>query len=147
MIEPLVFRSSSSEETENIGKTIASFLHPKDIVFLSGDLGAGKTTLMKGVSSEWTGTNPAEITSPTFTYLHIYGEEKKVYHFDLYRLSSPSDFFSMGFHEFLSSNGICCIEWPDRLPENFPYAKVCIDISYDELDKRLITLRRMDALI
>ena len=143
MIESLIFLTNSSEDTQEAGEKIAAFLQPKDVVCLTGDLGSGKTTLMKGISYALAGIQPEEVTSPTFTYLHIYSGSQKIYHFDLYRLSSSLQFIDLGFHEFLSKDGICCIEWPNKIPEHLNLQRVLIDISYSSSEGRTITFRRI----
>lgn len=142
MIESFDFFTRSPEETQEVGKKIASFLKAGDVLCLTGDLGAGKTTLIKGISLEWANIPPQEVTSPTFTYFHMYCGTRPLYHFDLYRLSSNLQFCDLGFHEFLSRGAVCCIEWPDRIPTHLSFEKVLIDISYQSPEERLITFRR-----
>ncbi len=88
---------------------VASTLKPGDILTLSGDLGAGKTTFTKMLCKAL--SIDSVVSSPTFTYLNIY--EEKVAHFDLYRLKSGDDFFALGFDEFLGGEYIAIIEWPE----------------------------------
>lgn len=146
MNSSLVFFTNSSENTQKIGKEIATHLKSGDVVCLTGDLGAGKTTLIKGIVEQLTSTNPLEVTSPTFTYLHIYFGAQTIYHFDLYRLSSPEDFLKSGFDEFLYQNKICCVEWPNKLPTSLSFQKVSIDIDYLSQEERKITFRRTHDL-
>ncbi len=105
--------SNSPEETVALGRDLSSRLPKGAILFLEGDLGAGKTTLIKGIVEGRTGLPSTEVTSPTFTLLNIY--DNQVYHFDLYRLRDADDFLSMGFDEHLYGDGICCIEWSERI--------------------------------
>ncbi len=140
--EPLTFFTKSSEESQGVGKEIAKLIRPGDVVCLTGDLGAGKTTLMKGVSEALLGISPEEVTSPTFTYLHVYSGDQKIYHFDLYRLRSTEEFLALGFHEFFSKDSICCVEWPDKIPKELTLQKVSIDIAYLSLEERKITFTR-----
>ena len=142
---PLTFFTNSSEDTEKAGKKIAGLLKPGDVVCLTGDLGSGKTTLIKGIAQELSQIDPSEVTSPTFTYLHIYSGLQKIYHFDLYRLSSDEEFLKSGFHEFLYQNEICCIEWPDKLPPSLSFQKVSINIDYLSQEERKITLWRLNG--
>lgn len=120
--------SSTRDETIAIGVQIGSGLKPGAIICLQGDLAAGKTTFVKGLAKGFGGYNEEEINSPTFVYLNIYEGQKPVYHFDLYRLNDPDEFIHMGFDEYLFSEGICCIEWPERigkyLPENCVYIEL-----------------------
>lgn len=123
----MLFTSNSLEETVQIGKKISSFLKVGSVVCLSGELGAGKTTLVKAIASLFTNE---EIISPTYTYLNIYDGSIPLYHFDLYRLTQPEEFLFSGFDEFLHKKGICLIEWSDRLP-SLEIHKIKIEISYN----------------
>ena len=141
------FLTKSARDTEKVGESIADMLVPGDVVCLTGDLGAGKTTLIKGLVQKTTGVPSTEVVSPTFTYLNIYSGLTNIYHFDLYRFSSGEEFLLAGFHEFLHRKGICCIEWPDRLPENLKIKKIFIHIEYLSIEERQITLRRSNESI
>ncbi len=142
MGDSLSFFTKSSQDTQEAGREIAKLVMPGDVVCLTGDLGAGKTTLMKGLSQALARVSPEEVTSPTFTYLHIYSGSQKIYHFDLYRLPSSNEFLTLGFDEFFSEDSICCVEWPDKIPEQLKFQKVSIDICYTSSDERKITFRR-----
>ncbi len=142
MKDPIIFLTHSSNETEDVGGQIGRLVQNGDVLCLTGDLGAGKTTLVKGIAKQYTGINTLDVTSPTFTYLNIYSGLSDLYHFDLYRLSSPEEFIQAGFLEFLSTKGICCIEWPDRLPPHLPLQKVSIHMEYISLEQRKITVER-----
>lgn len=135
-----VFTSESEAETLAVGQIIATGLRNGDVLCLHGDLGAGKTTLMKGIAKEYTGIEPSEVTSPTFTYLHIYSGKRELYHFDLYRLPYPEDFITAGFPEFLSSTHVCCIEWPEKAPSRFLTKAIRIEIVYTGPETRTITV-------
>jgi tRNA threonylcarbamoyladenosine biosynthesis protein TsaE len=142
MTEPLIFFTTSADETLKAGQEIAKLLNPGDVVCLTGELGAGKTTLIKGIAQQIAGIPPREVISPTFTYLHIYPGNPPLYHFDLYRLSSPEQFFSLGFPEFLGKTGICCIEWPDKIPEELSFSKIYVDLAYISAQERNIKFQR-----
>ncbi|MDN3508904.1 MAG: tRNA (adenosine(37)-N6)-threonylcarbamoyltransferase complex ATPase subunit type 1 TsaE [Candidatus Neptunochlamydia sp.] len=129
--------SASSEETEAIGRKIACALQFGSIVCLTGDLGAGKTTLTKGIASEITGISPHHINSPTFTYLNIYEGNQTLYHFDCYRLKDSDDFLEWGFDEYFGE--FCLIEWPEKIEEVLPKKHILITIEYDGEDKRVIS--------
>lgn len=145
MKDPITFLTHSSSETEDIGQQIGQLVQSGDILCLTGDLGAGKTTLVKGIAKQYTGISTLEVTSPTFTYLNIYSGLQNLYHFDLYRLSSSEEFIQAGFLEFLSTKGICCIEWPDRLPTNLSLQTTSIHMEYISFEQRKITLQRNHA--
>ena len=142
MNDPITFLTFSSNETEEIGQQIGRLAKSGDVFCLTGDLGAGKTTLVKGIARQYTGVDSLEVTSPTFSYLNIYSGLSDLHHFDLYRLSSSQEFIQAGFLEFLSTKGICCIEWPDRLPPHLPLQKVSIHMEYLSLEERKITVQR-----
>ena len=114
--------SHSKEETEDLGFNLGKTLKPNDIVCFFGELGAGKTTFIKGLVRSFAEIDSDNVNSPTFVYLNIYAGVRTVYHFDLYRLQGPADFIKMGFDEYFESGGVACIEWSERiqaiLPEN-----------------------------
>lgn len=105
----------SASETEALGTSIGKSLPINSIVCFFGDLGAGKTTFIKGLAAGVLGTTGEEVNSPTFTYLNIYHGQKTLYHFDLYRLKDADEFLSMGFDETFEAGGICCIEWAEKI--------------------------------
>lgn len=129
--------TSSAEETQEVGKLLAEGLPKPLVICFSGDLGAGKTTLIKGIASALTGINSHEVNSPTFTYLNIYEGTETLYHFDLYRLSGAEDFLTRGFDEYFE--GICCIEWAEKIKEILPSNKAFITIKYLGETKREIS--------
>jgi len=112
--------SGTLEETRSIAKEIAKRLIPGSVVALHGDLGAGKTTLASFLIEELTKTPNREISSPTFTYLHIYQGECPVFHFDLYRIANRATFIQMGFLDQLEEEGISIIEWPEIIEDLLP---------------------------
>ncbi len=141
----LLFSSSSAEETCAIAERFATHLSPNSIIALSGDLGAGKTTFVKGLTQRITSTPIDEICSPTFTYLNIYEGERTVYHFDLYRLNRQSQFVSMGFDDYFEKDGICCIEWPERINDLLPQETITVDIAYASDQTRTITINNLSS--
>lgn len=90
------------------------------VIALYGDLGAGKTSLIKGIASTAVGLNPDQLSSPTFVHLHLYPTQPTFAHFDLYRIQNESAFLNMGFDEFLFTEGFCCIEWPGCIEHLLP---------------------------
>lgn len=139
----LTITSFSEEETKELGKTLATLLPPKALLLFSGDLGAGKTTLIKGIG-EALAIDPMLITSPTFSLLHIYQGKRMLYHFDLYRLKGKEEFLSLGFQELLNGEGLFCIEWPERL-EGLTLEKEAftVHIQSPHLKERLITIQSL----
>jgi tRNA threonylcarbamoyladenosine biosynthesis protein TsaE len=117
---------TSPEETVRFGAQFAARLFPNAILALQGDLGAGKTTFVQGLLDGFNIRDRAQ--SPTFTYLHVYAHP--IYHFDLYRLKSQTDFHNLGFDEFLTAGGISVIEWPDRIGSLLPPDAFLIRLSH-----------------
>ncbi len=109
----------SEEETIELGKRMAAELPRRAVVLLIGNLGAGKTTLAKGIVSGLDAAAPEEVSSPTFTLIHEYGEGR-VYHIDLYRLDTPSQVATLGLDEIFDRDAVVLIEWGERFPELMP---------------------------
>lgn len=126
--------SYSDEETKEYGRQLGLKLIPNSIVCLFGDLGAGKTTFIKGIVEGAAGNSSEFVNSPTFVYLNIYKGTKTVYHFDLYRLRDAEEFLSMGFDEYFYCQGVCCIEWSERIHNLIPNESVKVVLN--PLDER-----------
>ena len=118
----------SGEETVSFGKLLGSCLLPNSILALSGDLGAGKTTFAQGLALGL--QIDAPISSPTFVYLNLYEGLLPLYHFDLYRMKSASDFLGLGFEEYFDKGGICAIEWPERISSLLPPETIFLTFSH-----------------
>jgi tRNA threonylcarbamoyladenosine biosynthesis protein TsaE len=109
----------SAEETLAVGLHLASTLRKGDVLAITGDLGAGKTHLVKGIAAGL-GVEQ-EVTSPTFTLIHEYpGGKFPLYHIDLYRLDEPEEALKIGLDEYLNSRGVTVIEWADKFVELIP---------------------------
>lgn len=119
--------SRSFNETFAIGKEIGESLAPNTVVCLFGELGAGKTSIVKGIAHGAAGVDPQLVHSPTFTYLNIYSGTKEIFHFDLYRLEGVDDFLGMGFDEYFQQEGIVCLEWSEKIAQILP--KNCLKIE------------------
>ena len=118
---------NSQEETLAFGRKMASLLPPNTILALTGELGAGKTTFVKGLAL---GLNIHEqVQSPTFVLLNAY---EGLYHFDLYRMKTDADFTALGFEDYFHQGGICAIEWPERIEKLLPKNTIRIHFSYSE---------------
>lgn len=120
-------RIKTAEETLLFGEKLARLLVPNTIIALSGDLGAGKTTFVQGLAKGLHIEDP--IVSPTFVYLNIYEGTLPLFHFDLYRLKSASDFEELGFSEYFHQEGVCAIEWPERI--EIPPSALHLHFTYD----------------
>lgn len=120
--------SRSPAETISAGKKIGKKLKAGDIVCLEGDLGAGKTHFVKGIA-EALEINPQEVLSPTYTLIHEYEGTLPLYHFDCYRMESPREALEIGAEEYFYGEGICVIEWPERIASLIPAAALWITIE------------------
>ena len=132
--------SYSEQETKNIARDIASKIDSHAVIVLNGELGAGKTKFTEGFLSYFGLEN--EISSPTFTIVNEYKNEKiSIYHFDVYRLADIDEFYAIGGEEYFSK-GICIIEWGEIIEEALPEHYIKIDIQKDEEnpDKRIIII-------
>ena len=127
----MLFHTVSSEDTTAFGAAMGALLQPGDAVLLTGDLGAGKSVIARGIARALgvTGAMP----SPTFTILIPYQGRKKVYHFDLYRLSDPDEFYASGLDEFVGGDGIALVEWP-QMAELEPRPALKLTLSRGETD-------------
>ena len=112
-------RTFSEDETVELGRNIARTLRKKACVLLIGNLGAGKTTLAKGLINGLGVAEPDEVVSPTFTLIHEYGGGR-VYHIDLYRLDKPEQVASLGLDDIFDKVAVVFIEWGERFPELMP---------------------------
>lgn len=115
-----VFRTASEEETIALGARLAQSLPRGATVLLIGNLGAGKTTLAKGIVKGLGAAAPEEVSSPTFTLIHEYGAPPAVYHVDLYRIGSAREAAALGLDELFDSGAMVLVEWGERFPELMP---------------------------
>lgn len=133
--------SRSTEETIARGKELASQMRAPLLVLLSGELGAGKTTLAKGIISGLGAAHEEDITSPTFTLVHTFMGPVKVYHVDLYRVSGLQEFDSLGLEDLFAEPAIVLIEWPERMHLRTDWPVLRIDLAHiDEEQQRQITV-------
>ena len=134
------FITHSEEDTQHVARSLAAELRRGDVLLLSGDLGAGKTTFVRGLA-EGLAIDPAEVSSPTFTLLHEYtGGRLTLYHADLYRLTrSATD--DLGLEEAGIRDGVLAIEWPDRLSHAIPGA-TSVNLELVDEGTRRITVSR-----
>jgi len=127
-------------ETIDIGLKIGERLKENSVLCFFGDLAAGKTTLIKGIVQQLTGVEALNVNSPTFVYLNIYEGRVPVYHFDLYRLNNGADFLAHGFEDYFAADGVCCIEWSERIEELLPSDCLSIHMNHLGENMREITL-------
>lgn len=130
----------SSEETTNWGREFAKQLTAPALVLLTGDLGSGKTTLTKGIVAGLGAASEDEVTSPTFTLVHVYGKPAKVYHADLYRIESFHDFETLGLEEVFSKPAVVILEWSERFPLQSSWPQIRIRLEHLGGDARRISV-------
>jgi tRNA threonylcarbamoyladenosine biosynthesis protein TsaE len=135
------FETHSDEETRALGQKLAPLLGESGIVLLIGDLGAGKTTLTKGIVEGRNAASADEVSSPTFTLIHEYGEPVSVYHVDLYRLDTAEEVRRLGLEELFDRRGLVLLEWAERFPELLPENRVEIRLRHLGEDNRLIEIK------
>src|SRR5580698_9159692 len=109
--------TNSAEETISFGRTLAELLTPPKLVLLRGDLGAGKTTLVKGIAATFEAAEEEDVTSPTFTLVHEYrGPRASLFHIDLYRIDTARELQTLGLDDLRSEDSILLIEWGEKFP-------------------------------
>lgn len=141
--------TKSPEQTELLGKKLAAFLRPGDVIAYYGDLGAGKTAFTRGLAAGL-GIREA-VTSPTYTIVNEYlSGRMPLFHFDMYRLSSSEELFDIGWEDYLARGGVCAVEWSENVANALTDA-ISITIEKDpaQLDWRKITIEggaRFEAL-
>ena len=131
-----VYRTGSEAETIALGERLGRELE-RGVVLLIGNLGAGKTTLAKGMVHGLGAAPPEDVSSPTFTLIHEYGGGR-VYHVDLYRLEEPREVETLGLDELFDGDALVLIEWGERFPQLLPAARTEIRIRVLENDAREI---------
>jgi tRNA threonylcarbamoyladenosine biosynthesis protein TsaE len=146
-----VFTTHSSEETIALGREMSSLLTPPKVLILRGDLGAGKTTLVKGIAAALGAAEPEEVTSPTFTLIHEYagrsvehanlGATILLYHIDLYRIEGQRQLDTLGIDELMTPQSLMLIEWGEKFPSVVAKSDGEIVIETLQGDERRITLR------
>jgi len=130
----------SAEETIAWGRGFAARLQAPLMILLSGDLGSGKTTLTKGIVCGLGAAAEEDVTSPTFTLLHVYGADQKVFHGDLYRIEKFHDFETLGMEDIFAQPAIVILEWSERFPLPSPWPQIRIRLEHAGDDSRRITV-------
>ena len=135
----------SPEETVAFGRELAGLVQPPCLVLLEGELGSGKTTLVKGIAAGLASIREEEVTSPTFTLVHEYGPGGKVYHADLYRIEGARDLATLGLDELSNQSATVLVEWGEKLGDNAPIPFVKIRMEHLDRDDRRIRIERVEA--
>lgn len=135
-----IARTSSVEETQTVAGALAGAVQPGSVVALDGDLGAGKTHFTQGLARTL-GVAEA-VTSPTFNLVAEYHEGRiPLYHFDLYRLDSPDQLEDLAFYEYMEGDGVSCVEWASKFPDELPEDRLEVFIAVEGECTRSIRAR------
>jgi len=136
------FTTKSAEETIALGRELASMLAPPKVVVLRGDLGAGKTTLVKGIAEGFQAASEDEVTSPTFTLIHEYrGPAAMVYHIDLYRIDTQRELDTLALDDLMNENSVLLIEWGEKFARFARERDVEIELRRVSETKRIISIK------
>ncbi len=143
------FESSSSADTINIGRELAKLLTPPKFLILKGNLGTGKTTLVKGIAQALDAADPDEVTSPTFTLIHEYegtrdGKTVLLYHLDLYRIEGERQLETLGLDDITSPDSIVLVEWGEKFKSVMKRSNGEIRLEATGGDTRKITVTLKD---
>lgn len=136
--------TSSPDETEQLGAWLADTLPDGSVVALRGDLATGKTCCVRGMARSFGSTEI--VHSPTFTLVNEYGDERRLYHLDLYRLAGPEEVADLGYEELFEPDGICVVEWAERAGGLLPGRRLDIGLAHGGGDRRVITLENHGLL-
>jgi tRNA threonylcarbamoyladenosine biosynthesis protein TsaE len=136
------FQTHSAEETTDLGRRLSVELKPGSIVLLRGDLGAGKTTMVKGIAEGFEAANADDVTSPTFTLIHEYrGPAITLYHIDLYRIDTQRELDTLALDDLMTPKSILLIEWGEKFARFAKERDVEIAIEHQGADDRVVTIK------
>ena len=130
--------TKSPEETILLGKKMGKCLKKGDFIAFTGDLGAGKTTITRGIAENF--GNSDNVTSPTFSIVNEYDGKIPIYHFDMYRINNESDIETTGFYDYQLSQSVYIVEWSENIKSCIPDNAIKIDISYIDENTRKIKI-------
>ena len=136
------FQTHSPEETRTIGQQIGETLKAGDVIALIGDLGAGKTCLTQGLARGIGIASQEVVNSPSYTLINEYAGKITIFHIDLYRLQHHGEIIDLGLEEYLGGNGICIIEWADRMSNLLPANYIQVTMTWVDESTRRIELQR-----
>ena len=138
------FVTHSPEETVELGSKLARQLPRPCVILLQGELGSGKTTLVKGIVAGLGAAREEDVTSPSFTLVHEYGRELKVYHADLYRVEGLPDLATLGLEDLLEQRATVIIEWGEKFPSQDVEAQIRIHMEMLGSDERRVVIEGLD---
>ncbi len=144
MMDTFECTTHSPEETEALGACLADMAPAGAVLALHGDLATGKTCLTRGMTQRFAGAGI--VHSPTFTLVNEYGDERVLYHIDLYRLGSEEELLTLGYEDFIESDGVCVIEWADRAPHFLPQQRLDIFLEHAGGDMRRLRFENRGTL-
>jgi len=139
MPDEFVTMTSGPDDTVSIGRELGRLVRAGDLICLYGELGAGKTTFVKGLA-EGLGVKDKYITSPTFSLVNEYSGALTLYHIDLYRLSSPDELYEAGITEY-PGNGVAAVEWPEMAGDELPAERLEVRLGVEGDTSRAISVR------
>lgn len=134
----------SPETTEELGRLLGGLLRQPVVIWLAGELGAGKTCLTRGLARGLEVAEDEPVTSPSYTFMNQYRGRLAIYHFDLYRLGHPGELVDLGFEEYLHGSGVTVVEWADRFP-GLISGGMLVELAYRDEDGRSATLKALDT--
>lgn len=135
----MTYITHSAQETVDLGEKIGSLLKSGDVIAMTGTLAAGKTTITKGIAKALGITDV--VTSPTFCLISEYeGTKMPLYHMDVYRLDGPEDFINLGVEDMLDGDGVCIVEWSEKVSSELPKRTIKIEITPLEDGSRQIKI-------
>ncbi|MFN3533251.1 MAG: tRNA (adenosine(37)-N6)-threonylcarbamoyltransferase complex ATPase subunit type 1 TsaE [Candidatus Brocadia sp.] len=137
----LIFKSASVDETMRFAEKLGMLLTPGDVIALVGELGAGKTTLVKGIVQGLGVTDKRSVKSPTFALVHKYEGRIPIYHFDAYRLEDTQEMLDIGSDEMIYGSGVAIVEWADKVPGCLPKEYLKITLTAISENERNMEIR------
>lgn len=139
--------SNSPDETEELGRQLGALLSGGTFIALQGGLGGGKTCFTHGIVASVAPESAHLVASPTFAIMNSYNGSTPVYHFDFYRMTGDNDIAELGFDDYFYGDGVCVVEWSERLSELLPDDHVTVEFNYSsDEDRRLITMTASGTL-
>jgi tRNA threonylcarbamoyladenosine biosynthesis protein TsaE len=137
------FFARTEEDTIELGRRLAASWPRPCVVLLIGDLGAGKTTMTKGIAEGLGVARADDVSSPTFPLIHEYGEAGEMYHIDLYRLDTPREVESLGLDEIFARDSVVVLEWAERFPTLLPASRIEVRITADADELRRVSVTEL----